>query len=442
MNVVRRVALMNDDQKRELESFLVQTEGAPPPVFIGREEVLMDIALASEQVWKGMGSGQHGMEKATRIVQGAPGAGKSSILNEIACNSERLRREGVPVPMVVTLKSGDIDEPIDILEPLAVSINPSAAGDFLSRYSRTIGGDAGVSLGPIRVGGRIETSAETTRTRARWNVFKAWVEENGGFDRPITLAIDEAQRFDHVPEDPLSKLFQSLHDGSNLPIVLVLAGLSDTEYSAGRMDLTRIPSGQVHNIGCFSNHGAEELMSRSCAHFGIDIAGFEDEINRLAEPCDCWPRHLHIVLKAFGREALRTGGDLDKADWEGIVVEIRAGRDDYYGHQFSSEMREAKSLMARIMNELNTRNEREEIIKFINECRVNKSDYLFTEGMGARDFFVHLVHKGALHEESVDRFVCPIPSFHTYLLDRGGLTENPAPVPGSTGSSEEPKRYG
>ena len=99
---------MNDGQKGELESFLVQTEGAPPPVFVGREGVIGDIALAAGQAWKGTGSGRRGMAKATRIVQGAPGAGKSSILNEIAQNPERLRREGVPVPLVLVLKSGDI----------------------------------------------------------------------------------------------------------------------------------------------------------------------------------------------------------------------------------------------------------------------------------------------------------------------------------------------
>ena len=51
--------------------------------------------------------------------------------------------------------------------------------------------------------------------------------------------------------------------------------------------------------------------------------------------------------------------------------------------------------------------------------------YCFPSDMNAGSFFIHLVHKGALHKESVDRFVCPIPSFRTYLLDRGGLVENP-----------------
>ncbi|MCY4227857.1 MAG: hypothetical protein OXF20_09245, partial [Gammaproteobacteria bacterium] len=67
------------------------------------------------------------MAKAVRIVQGAPGAGKSPILNEIAQNPERLRREGVPVPVVLVLKSGDIQGPLDILRPLAEKLHPSGA---------------------------------------------------------------------------------------------------------------------------------------------------------------------------------------------------------------------------------------------------------------------------------------------------------------------------
>ncbi|MCY4218006.1 MAG: hypothetical protein OXE56_01870, partial [Gammaproteobacteria bacterium] len=63
---------MNHDQRKKLESFLKLTEGAPPPVFVGRAEVLNDIALAAEQVWKGSGADQHGAAKTTRIIQGAP----------------------------------------------------------------------------------------------------------------------------------------------------------------------------------------------------------------------------------------------------------------------------------------------------------------------------------------------------------------------------------
>ncbi len=57
---------MNQDQKRKLESFLKRTEGEPPLVFVGRSEVLDDLALAAEQVWEGSGTDQHGAGKATR----------------------------------------------------------------------------------------------------------------------------------------------------------------------------------------------------------------------------------------------------------------------------------------------------------------------------------------------------------------------------------------
>ncbi len=415
---------MDGDQRRELESFLVQTEGAPPPVFVGRVGVLEDIALAAEQAWKGPGSGLHGMEKATRIVQGAPGAGKSSILNEITRSPERLRRKGVPVPMVVMLKSGDIEEPVDILEPLARRINSSAAGDFLSRYSRTIAGEAGVGLGPVRVGGRVETSAETARPRARWNLFGAWVEQNGGFDRPIVLTIDEAQRFDYERKHPIAKLFQSLHDGCGLPIVLVLAGLSDTEYSAGRMDLTRIPVGQVHNIGCFPDHEVGEFMARSCAHFGIDIAGFEQEVSRLAEPCEGWPRHLHIVLKALGSEALKTG-NLGQVEWRTVFDNGRAGREAYYASQQSEQMEISARLTANVMSVLDIGINRPDVIDLIEKnIGEHPSDRLPTDIKTAEEFLIHLLHRGALQRDSRKLYTCPIPSFRAYLLEQGGMVQN------------------
>ncbi len=416
---------MNPDQKKELESFLDLTEGAPPRVFVGREEVLDDLAKAARQVWKSTGSNGYGMGKATRIIQGAPGAGKSSILEEIKKNPERLKTESVgKAPLVVTLKSGKIRKPINILKPLAEEIHPSKIQEFMTSISQNTGGQAGFDFGLFQFTRKKETGIRQQEPEVDWDTFGAWVEQHGGFDRPIVLAIDEAQRFQRDFEDPLSKLFQSLHDGCGLPIVLVLAGLSDTEYSADQMDLTRIPPKQKHNIGCFPDHEIQEFMEKYCAHFGIDKTGFEQEIDRLIQPCDGWPRHLHIVMQALGEEALRSEGDLNKVEWERIRAEIQTLTDGYYNNQYSREMREAKSLTWKVMAELHNRQGREEIIRLINECRADPSNYSMPKGMDANEFFNHLVHKGALHEEPADQFVCPIPSFRTFLLDRGKITDN------------------
>ncbi len=417
---------MNPDQKRKLESFLKRTEGEPPLVFVGRAEVLDDLALAAEQVWEGSGTDQHGAGKATRIIQGAPGAGKSSILEEIKKNPERLYTESVgKPPLVVVLESGVIEEPVDILQPLARSINPTAAEEFLSHSSRTSGGEAGIGLGPVKAVGKQETTMEPARPRIRWDVLGDWVEQHGGFDRPIVLAIDEAQNLDHDRTHPLSKLLQALHGNCGLPIALVLAGLSDTEYSARKMGLTRIPHRQKHNIGRFPDHEVQELMERSCAHFGIGIAGFEHEIDRLIEPCDGWPRHLHIVLQALGAEALRTEGDLGRAAWERIQAEIKAGRDGYYDGQFSDEMEISRNMTAQVMTELDYCSDRAAIQNLMDKLHdSDPREYRLPAGMDADSFFIHLVHQGALHRESRNQFVCPIPSFRTYLLEQGGIVEN------------------
>ncbi len=417
---------MNQDQKRKLESFLKRTEGEPPLVFVGRSEVLDDLALAAEQVWEGSGTDQHGAGKSTRIIQGAPGAGKSSILEEIKKNPERLYTESVDKPpLVVALKSGDIGGVADILQPLARSINPTASEEFLSHSIRTSGGEAGIGLGPVKAFGKQETTMEPARPRMHWDVLGDWVEQHGGFDRPIVLAIDEAQRFQRDSEDPLSKLFQSLHDGCGLPIALVLAGLSDTEYSARKMGLTRMPHRQKHNIGRFPDHEVQELMERSCAHFGIDAAGHDDEIDRLIQPCDGWPRHLHIVLQALGAEALRTEGDLGRAAWERIQAEIKTGRDGYYDGQFSSEMKDAMELTAGVMAAMDSNQGSSRIKRLMEDLHeADPRKYRLPAGMDADSFFIHLVHQGALHEESANRYACPIPSFRTYLLEHGGIAEN------------------
>ena len=417
---------MNPDQKRELESFLDQTEGAPPRVFVGRSEVLDDIAESGQTGVEGFGSQQAWRRENNADNPGAPGAGKSSIVHQIRHNPERLYTESVgKAPLVVALKSGDIGGAVDILQPLARSINPTAAEEFLSHSVRTSGGEAGIGLGPVKAFGKQETTMEPARPRMHWDVFGKWVEQHGGFDRPIVLAIDEAQRFQRDSEDPLSKLFQSLHDGCGLPIALVLAGLSDTEYSARKMGLTRIPHDQKHNIGCFPDHEVRELMERSCSHFEIDMTGFEREITRLIQPCDGWPRHLHIVMQALVEEVLRTEGDLGKVVWERIQSEIKAGRDGYYDGQFSSEMKDAMELTAGVMAAMDSNQGSSRIKRLMNELHDrNSQTYCFPEMMNASSFFIHLVHQGALHEESANRYACPIPSFRTYLLEHGGIAEN------------------
>ncbi|MCY4219421.1 MAG: hypothetical protein OXE56_09170 [Gammaproteobacteria bacterium] len=109
-------------------------------------------------------------------------------------------------------------------------------------------------------------------------------------------------------------------------------------------------------------------------------------------------------------------------EWKTIRDEIKSGTDGYYNHQYSDEIQISINLTAKVMAELDSCHSRAKIQDLMNELHeVNPRKYCFPADMNAKSFFMHLVHQGALHKESVDRFVCPIPSFRAYLMDRGGI---------------------
>ncbi len=67
-----------------LAEFVDQTDKMEPPVFAGREPVLAKLLKVAGASWDGSGTGRYGQAGATQIIQGAPGAGKSTILTELA----------------------------------------------------------------------------------------------------------------------------------------------------------------------------------------------------------------------------------------------------------------------------------------------------------------------------------------------------------------------
>jgi len=272
------------------------------------------------------------------------------------------------------------------------------------------------------------------RTAGNRDSFREWLQYNDlEPSAPIIIAIDEAQNFRRDPEDPLAKLLQEIHLGSTgLPVTLVLAGLGDTCAAADRMGLTRIPAEQTHNIGRFPQSDVDTLMLGFGRRFQIDTQGSDLSGTRLIGDCERWPRHLHTALSALGKAAVDADGDLIRMDWPRAERHAAEMRDLYYRGQYSEEMRIAKRLTAQVMRNLDSINSHSEIRREF--WRLNKSDphtYCFPKDWGANRFFEHLLHRGALHEEDVDRFVCPIPSFRSYLLAHCG-----DPEPDSTPSDD------
>ncbi|MCY4007246.1 MAG: hypothetical protein OXE84_10585 [Rhodobacteraceae bacterium] len=418
-----------------LAEFVDQTDKIEPPVFIGREPVLAKILKVAGNSWDGSGAGQHGQAGATQIIQGAPGAGKSTILTELVRRAAAGGTDGVKT-QVLKLSSGRITGPINILGPLATLIDPAAATDFLARYqtTRSLGGQLGA------FGSSVGTERTTTATprspEPTLSAFHDWIQYRNsgqvphqGLRGPIIIAIDEAQNMHFGSDDPCTSILRCIHEADPpLPLTLVLAGLGDTDARTTDMGLTRGKT--LHDIGALSPDEVSDLTHRWCVHFGLEPTGQTAALDALAAPCEGWPRHLHFALQALGRDILRTPdagpAALATVDWERVAAAAAISRLHYYRSQQSGAMANCPALIAAVLDDLRHRNTRPPaacrrfhvINSITRHARTHPatSEWQIPKGMDADSLADHLFHRGALQENRDGSLTFPIPSFCTYLV--------------------------
>jgi len=348
-----------------LQEFVAREEGSPPPVFVGREDILHDIETAGSRVWKGAGAEAHGNPKATRIVQGAPGSGKSSIIAELI---KRLKEKMDPLVEVSTV-------PI----PRVVRVSPEMVADDLPKW------------------------------RA-----------------PVILAIDEAQSFTGGRSTTHAGFLRSIHNSdSNLPLLLVLAGLGDTADKAREMNLTR--GRYPHEIGSLEPDEVGEFMLAFCNRFGIGPQSHEESLMKLAAPSEGWPRHLHFSLQSLGREVMMTEGNMDRLSWSHILEEAETSRNRYYQRQQSPTMKMASALVGKVLFGFQDKSKITDVVNAIISHAASKNgvEWQLPEGMTPVSLCRHLIHQGALFEKVDNTIALGIPSFRSFLVKEGGFNLPP-----------------
>ena len=119
-----------------LAFFIGGSDKNPPPVFVGRQEVLEDVVRVAERAWTLRATGESGV---TRIIQGAPGAGKSSILTKL---EERLNGGWTKAgtPRILKLDYHVLFNPTGFLGLLAKMVNRRRAPNVLVEREETQGG--------------------------------------------------------------------------------------------------------------------------------------------------------------------------------------------------------------------------------------------------------------------------------------------------------------
>ena len=414
---------MTFDADEKLLDFVKEDEGSPPPVFVGREKALEDIEDTGARAWRPVNRAagdrrpaKRGAPKNTRIIQGAPGAGKTSILAELVKRSSE--RDGAPGQSRVlafnsTALVNSLPEVLRIVAA-AGSLEPVRWRDALPNLTMTLDGTGFPSVSIDFAGAPDVPAPKTLFDLARQRPRESWTA-------PVIVAVDEAQRLPGNATDPHALFLQGIHDAdAGLPLSLVLAGLGDTRQKGEDMGLTR-PSA-VHEIGGLDAEETATLMRDFCRHFGMDPSGHEGRLDALAAPCEGWPRHLHFAMQALAAESLRCGGDLAGVDWARCGNQAAESRAHYYQHRQSAEMKESDGLVAVVMSRLAEGTKMSGALRLIEENVIDHvPGHRLPEDMTAKGLYTHLVHRGALQEREDGIVHCPIPSFRSHLVRAGGL---------------------
>ncbi len=412
-------------KREELEQFVRRGEKSAPPVFVGRERIFDDILTIAGEAWT---AENHTLPGVTRILQGAPGAGKSATLAEL----EKILTTGtnapnIPTPRILSVTSSMLEESVHSVLSRLYTIGGLDPGVWRERGRTFLKGSREV-LDSVSIGG---TTFKLSKTDLGGLEALKRVLPPHRWTASVIVAIDEAQNLPAHPNTPTGILLRALHEGqTGLPLTLVLTGLGDTVDHAANMGLTRGLT--IHMIEALETDDVTQLMTGFCAHFGMDCQGFERQLDALAAPCEGWPRHLHVTLAALASEVLATHGDLRPIDWNQVRAAAAAGRRRYYQRQQSAEMRRAAALVAAVMRDLQETHRKPDIIDSLREhIRQAGADaptrMQIPKDMTPLAFADHLIHRGALQETPDYTITCPIPSFRNWLIEEGGIAHDSGP---------------
>ena len=391
-----------------------------PDVFVGRDEPIAALSAALQNV-----EVAGGIRGSTRIVQGAPGAGKTALLNELLTRWQSKASAGTAHP------------------PLVLNVQPDAFASrvgLVAELHRSMGGgDLELPMGSksrdSRTGVRGLGVEATRGTTATSNVatpevtFHTLRDRFPKWRRPIALLVDEAQQVrpdadGSAPTNaaPLNLSIAELHRGDHgLPILPIYFGLSTTRAHIAELGASRLADETTFGLDALSP--AESYQGAHDTLMGYRPLGPKEELARWAQACadasDGWPQHLHNNIRACCEALAEADGNLSRGDLTAAMAKGAEMRQRYYDERTESVGRHAAAAMQAVSETAKSGPMTERAIFALLRRELVEADGIPAPQATAtaEALFNRILHAGVLQATggSPARYTCPIPSFATYL---------------------------
>lgn len=354
----------------------------PTPYFRGRTNILKKFRLLRERAVKGK-------EGTTFIIHGAPGAGKTALLDQC---QKRAEKDGWNI---MNLYPTALWNPDDLLHCLGKS---RAQITGLKR-------EAGVipeALGYADISFDIQ---RTTHTMMK-------ILQDG--NKPLLLTLDEAQTLglnDVVPSDMkgvVTSILNKIHNGDlGKPAILLAGGLKTTLDTFEIFGITRTGMKCVEEIGPLSEKSTCAIIYAWLTNEGGAKGDVAEWIDAIAKESHGWPQHIAAYVEPAICYLMENGGHPSSIGLKEVLSEgsIECGK--YYEQRVrriegGDVIRLAKALIdlpagkmfkkKTIMSELESEHDTEK----------------------AEEIFGKFIEKGVISENGRG-YSIPIPSMHDWL---------------------------
>jgi len=361
----------------------------PSPYFHGREEILQTFSDYLTLFKKGKGG-------TTFLIQGAPGAGKTALLDQ--CGKRSLSRGW----HTAKIKSGALWNP----DQLAHSLGMKPRVQFT-------GGSGQIGLDDVV---KANVKLDVAVKYATLTILKI-IESRR---KPLLLILDEAQSLgkpDIIPSDQrgvVTNVLDYIHNGElKRPVVLLAAGLGTTFRTFKSFGISRFGKNCIVQLGALDKESERAVMQDWLIEEGSASGSTKVWIDSIARETHGWPQHIISYIEP-ALESIKSN-NCQMTD-EGLEYVLERGaefRKEFYNSRANDIREKQRQVLANAISDLPLGGtaEYEDIIDII------KHEYGQKE---AEDLFNKALDQGIIDERKSGRYGIPIPSMQTWLLDEYG----------------------
>ena len=403
---------LSDEELENLKPYLKKSERGQPIAFEGR----MDVRNFVEEKIIQVRSGYAPEDCNTVIIEGAPGAGKSSLLRQIKEDTEENAVNQDVIPLLFEVES--LNNPVMFLQRL-LSHQRTDFEALSTSYAKA--GSRRVNLKLFEFSGGISHYFPSLADRIRnspeeiWNAVRESLQ--GNIDPIFLLLIDESQRIEPNKNDKntLATNMHGVTDIAGLKIIPVFAGLSDTGYRLKKVGITR-PAEKAFNLGLLEQDEGIHVCRSTIQTLNISKLFKSNDLDtvcaHLDNASDGWPRHIHHYVRHFVHEVLKSHEE--GRDWVDLNYVLDLGHDnriEYYQDRLNETDWE---LADKVLNDVAKKSATKEPLTF---GTLHKSFGDVIGHANVKSVLQQYVHDGIFDKNRDGTYSFPIPSLRTFLAN-------------------------